>query len=74
MNEHIVIDHNVCHGQPCIKGTRIMVSNILNLLSNGASIEEVLDGYPQITREHVYAALSYAESMVKDEEVILMGV
>lgn len=74
MNKHIVIDPDVCHGKPCIKGTRIMVSNILNLLSHGASVEEVLEGYPQITREDVYEALSYAESMVKDEEIILTGV
>jgi uncharacterized protein (DUF433 family) len=74
MIERIVIDPDVCHGQPCIRGTRIMVSNILNLLSNGAAIGEVLEAYPQLRREDVYAALSYAESVVKDEEVILTGV
>ncbi|MFW6151511.1 MAG: DUF433 domain-containing protein [Verrucomicrobiota bacterium] len=74
MIERIVIDPDVCHGQPCIRGTRVMVSNILNLLSNGAAIEEVLEAYPQLRREDIYAALSYAESIVKDEEVILTGV
>jgi uncharacterized protein (DUF433 family) len=74
MNERIVIDPNVCHGKPCIKGTRIMVSNILNLLAHGADVAEVLRGYPALTAEDVYAALAYAETVVEDEEVILTAV
>lgn len=70
MNDRISIDHEVCHGKPCIKGTRIMVSNILNLMAHGADMEEVLAGYPSLTREDVLAALAYAESVVKDEEII----
>lgn len=70
MNERVIIDPAVCHGQPCIKGTRIMVSNILNLLAHGAGVEEVLQGYPQLTREDVCAALEYAEALVRDEEVM----
>jgi uncharacterized protein (DUF433 family) len=70
MNERVVIDSAVCHGQPCIKGTRIMVSNILNLLAHGAGVEEVLQGYPQLAREDVLAALEYAEALVRDEEVL----
>ena len=74
MNERIVIDPDICHGKPCVKGTRIMVSNILNLLSHGSSMKEVLEGYPSLTSEDVYAALAYAESIIKDEEIILAGV
>ena len=74
MNERILIDPKVCHGKPCIKGTRIMVANILNLLAHGASVEEVLQGYPKLTREDIYAALSYAEAVIKDEEIILTAV
>ena len=74
MNERITINTDVCHGKPCIKGTRVMVSNILNLLSHGANITEVLEGYPQLTEEDVYAALAYAESLVADEEVLLLAV
>ena len=70
MNERIVIDAGICHGKACIKGTRIMVSNILNLLAHGATVEEVLAGYPQLARADVLAALEYAEAVVKDEEVI----
>ena len=57
MNERITISPDVCHGKPCIKGTRVMVSNILNMLSRGAGIPEVIEGYPQLTDEDVYAAL-----------------
>ena len=71
MNERIAIDPKVCHGKPCIKGTRIMVSNVLNLLAHGADMDEVLQGYPQLTRDDIYAALAYAESVINDEEIIL---
>jgi len=71
MNERISIDPAVCHGKPCIKGTRIMVSNILNLMSTGADVKEVLEGYPELAPEDVYAAFAYAESVVNDEDVIL---
>jgi len=70
MNERIVIDPNTCHGKPCVKGTRVMVSNVLNLLAHGADTEEVLEGYPQLTREDVLAALEYAEAMIEDEEIV----
>ena len=71
MNERISIDPNICHGKPCIKGTRIMVSNILNQMANGADVQEVLEAYPKLTAEDIYAALSYAESVIKDEDIIL---
>ena len=70
MNARIEVRTDLCHGKPCIKGTRIMVSNILNLLAHGASVEEVLQGYPSLTREDVLAALEYAEALVKDEEIL----
>lgn len=69
MNTRIEIRRDICHGKPCIKGTRIMVSNILNLLAHGASLEEVLQGYPQLTRDDVLAALEYAEAIVRDEDI-----
>lgn len=71
MNDRIVIDPDICHGKPCIKGTRIMVSNILNLLAHGAPVDEVIRGYPQLTEDDVYAALAYAESVVNDQEIYL---
>jgi uncharacterized protein (DUF433 family) len=69
MNTRIEIRRDICHGKPCIKGTRIMVSNILNLLAHGASLDEVLQGYPQLARDDVFAALEYAEAIVRDEDI-----
>jgi len=70
MQERIIIDPNICHGKPCIHGTRIMGGNILNLLAHGATEDEVLTGYPQLTRADIHAALEYAEALVNDEEVL----
>lgn len=70
MQERIVIDPNICHGKPCIRGTRIMVANILNLMAHGATADEVLAGYPQLTQDDIWAALEYAEALVNDEEVL----
>ena len=55
----ISIDPNVSFGKPCIRGTRIWVSLLLDFLSNGMSIEEVLAEYPQLTEEDVRAAIAY---------------
>lgn len=70
MQERIIIAPNICHGKPCIRGTRILVSNILNLLAHGATEDEVLTGYPQLTQDDIHAALEYAEALVNDEEVL----
>lgn len=60
MNARISIDPDVCHGKPCIAGTRVMVSNVLNLLAHGATGEEVLAGYPALTGEDVQPVLASA--------------
>ena len=59
MHERIAINPTVCHGKPVIRGTRVLVANILGALSGGDSIEEVLEDYPNITREDVLAALAF---------------
>ncbi len=74
MNEYIAIEPGVCHGKPCIRGTRILVSGILNMMAHGADIGEVLDAYPQLSREAVLAALAYAEALVEDEEILPVAV
>jgi len=71
MNERIVIDPNVCHGKPCIKGTRIMVSNVLSLIAGGYDFERIRRNYPEITDEDIRAAVEYAQDVVQDEEVLL---
>jgi uncharacterized protein (DUF433 family) len=71
MQERIVIDPNICHGKPCIRGTRIMVSNILSLMAGGYDTARVLANYPELTEEDIRAALAYAECIVRDEEILV---
>ncbi|MBI4334062.1 MAG: DUF433 domain-containing protein [Chloroflexi bacterium] len=71
--QRISINPNVCHGQPCIKGTRIMVWIIVSCIANGDSVEDVLKAYPSLTREDVQAALLYAAEMTR-ERVIPVGI
>ena len=67
--ERIVADPKILVGKPVIKGTRISVEFILDLLANGWTLEKVLDEYPQLTREDIMAALKYAAETVKEEKV-----
>jgi len=70
--DRITVDPNICHGAPCIKGTRIMVWVILSCLANGDSIEDILVAYPNLTREDVYASLAYAAEMAR-ERIVEVG-
>lgn len=64
----ISIDPNICFGKACIKGHRIWVSLILNLLSGGASIEEIFEEYPGLEREDILACFAYAAKVIEDSE------
>jgi uncharacterized protein (DUF433 family) len=55
----ILIDPNICGGKPCIKGTRLWVSLLLDLLASGTGEAELLAEYPQLTHEDVLAAIAY---------------
>ena len=68
MNERMSIDPAICHGKPVIKGTRVLVGNILGALSAGDSIEDVLVDYPSIVRDDVLAALDFAAQISRFEE------
>jgi uncharacterized protein (DUF433 family) len=73
--ERISIDPKVCHGKPCIRGTRIMLTVILDNLAEGMSPEEIVAEYPPLTLEDVWAAMAYAATIVREEELIpLMAV
>jgi len=67
--ERISIDPKVCFGKPCIRGTRIWVSLILDFLASGTSIEEILVEYPQLTREDVLATIAYGAEMSRENYV-----
>lgn len=56
----ITVNSAQCGGRPCIRGMRIRVTDVLELLSAGASFEEILDDYPYLEREDILASLEYA--------------
>jgi len=62
-SDYISVDPEVCHGKACIKGTRIMVSVILDNLADGLSIEQIVANYPSLTAEAVRAAIAYAAEL-----------
>lgn len=69
--ERIAINPEVCGGKPVIRGTRILVRNILGMIAGGYSVERVLESYPELTREDVVAALEYAAQVVDEDQVIV---
>lgn len=76
MNEllsRIAVDPRICFGKPCIRGTRIWVSLILDFLASGATFEEILDTYPQLQREDILAAIAYGAEMSRERYVDIPG-
>jgi len=69
--ERISIDPNVCFGKPCIRGTRIWVSLILDFLASGMTMEEVLTEYPQLTHEDILAAIAYGAEMARERYIMI---
>jgi uncharacterized protein (DUF433 family) len=70
MNSLIIVDPKICSGKPAIKGTRIMVKNILGMLAGGYAMDQILNAYPELTPEMVKAALEYAAAVIDEEQVI----
>lgn len=64
--QRISIDPNVCFGKPCIRGTRIWVSLVLDFLASGMTVEEILAEYPQLTVEDIHAAIAYGAEMSRE--------
>jgi uncharacterized protein (DUF433 family) len=64
--KRISVDPNVCFGRPCIKGTRIWVSLIVDNLAAGVNESEILAAYPQLKAEDIQAALTYAAEMTRE--------
>lgn len=60
MNERIVVDRQICSGKPFIRGTRIMVKNILGMVAGGYKMDRILQAYSELTNEDVSAALAFA--------------
>ena len=68
---YITVDPNVCHGKACLKGTRIMVSVVLDNLAAGLTVDEIIQSYPSLTREAIQAAISYAAELTRERVVAM---
>lgn len=69
--ERITVDPSVCHGQACIKGTRIMVAVVLDNLAAGVQADELLRSYPTLSADDIQAALEYAAELARERTVHL---
>ena len=65
-SDYIAVDPAVCHGKACIKGTRVMVSVVLDNLAAGLTPEEIIHSYPSLSREAVQAAIAYAAELARE--------
>jgi uncharacterized protein (DUF433 family) len=68
----IVCDNDILSGKPVIRGTRISVEFLLELLSNNWTHQEIIDNYPSITKEDILAALEYSVSLLKEEHIYII--
>ena len=66
---HITVDPNVCHGQACVAGTRILVSVVLDNLAAGIPEKEILASYPRLTQPAIQACIAYAADLAREEVV-----
>ena len=69
MNDRIIVDPQICSGKPVVRGTRIMVKNILGMIAGGYTVQRIVQAYPELTPEDVSAALEYAAQIVAEEQV-----
>ncbi len=67
MKERISVDPQICHGQACIKGTSIPVHQNIHMLANEDKVEELLQDYPFLKLEDIYACLDYAASLAEEQ-------
>ncbi|MEW6353531.1 MAG: DUF433 domain-containing protein [Pseudomonadota bacterium] len=71
LHKRISIDPRVCFGKPCIRGTRLWVSLILDNLAEGISEKELLENYPMLAHEDILAAIAYGAEMSRERYVLL---
>jgi uncharacterized protein (DUF433 family) len=74
MHERIAINPKVCHGQACVKGTRIPVHQVFRMLANGDSVDSLLGSYPSLQRGDILACFDYAASLAEEEVTPLEAV
>jgi uncharacterized protein (DUF433 family) len=69
--EYVTVDPEVCHGKSCVKGTRVMVSVILDNLAVGQTPEEIVESYPSVSPEAIQASIAYAADLARERFVSL---
>lgn len=69
--DHITSDPNVCHGRACFRGTRVMVSVVLDNLAAGLTAEEIFESYPSLKPEAIQAAIAFAADLARERVVAL---
>lgn len=69
--DRISVDPQVCHGKACIKGTRVMISVVLDNLAAGVAREEILESYPSLTAADIEASIAYAAELARERIVPL---
>ena len=67
----IISDPRICHGKPVFKGTRILVSDILEMIAGGMTIDEILEEYPQLNREMILEAIALAAELLRRERRVI---
>jgi uncharacterized protein (DUF433 family) len=73
LSERITIDPQICHGKPCIRGLRYPVETVLEWLSSGMSVEDILKDYEDIEQEDILAALDFASRMVQIKRIEMLA-
>lgn len=71
--DRITINPEICHGKPCIRGLRYPVENVLEWLSSGMSIDEILADYEDLEREDILAALDFAARLIKVKRIDMLA-
>lgn len=67
MYERISVDPNIYHGQACVKGTRVPVHQILGMLASGDKIHEIVEDFPNLKEDDIFACLAYAASLTEEQ-------
>jgi uncharacterized protein (DUF433 family) len=65
--ERISVAPNICHGQACVRGTRIPVHQVVRMLANGDTVDGLIDAFPSLTREDIQACLAYAADLAEEQ-------
>ena len=71
--EYIVVDPEICHGKACIRGTRVPVSVVLDILATGLSVDEILQSYPSLDRQSIQATMAYAAELARERVIAMPG-